>query len=94
MSQGQNISVNLEVLTSGDGTQLVERIPDAQPQKPSTWVLLNIIEADPTGIRSSNSNDNVNLNNNRDVYNLSGQRVSQNFQGILVQNGKKSLRRW
>ncbi|MBO4550677.1 MAG: hypothetical protein J5733_08090 [Bacteroidaceae bacterium] len=90
MSQGQNISVNLEVLTSGDGTQLVERIPDAQPQKPSTWVLLNIIEADPTGIRSSNPN----LNANDAIYNLSGQRVSQNFQGILVQNGKKSLRRW
>ena len=90
MSQGQNISVNLEVLTSGDGTQLVERIPDAQPQKPSTWMLLNIIEPDPTGIRSSNPN----LNANDAIYNLSGQRVSQNFQGILVQNGKKSLRRW
>ena len=90
MSQGQNISVNLEVLTSGDGTQLVERIPDAQPQKPATWVLLNIVEANSTGINDNSQR----TTDNRAIYNLSGQRVSQNFQGILVQNGTKSLRRW
>ena len=89
MSQGQTISVNLETLTSGDGAQLVERISDAQPQKPSTWVLLNIIEPNPTGIQPPNHTPNANLNSA--VYNLSGQRVSQNFQGVLVQNGKKII---
>lgn len=47
---GRSISVNLEVL-SGDGTtQLVEQIPDTSPTKPATWVLLNLMEPDPTGI--------------------------------------------
>ncbi|MBR4517040.1 MAG: exo-alpha-sialidase [Bacteroidaceae bacterium] len=47
---GEKLSVNLEIL-SGDGTQqLVESIPDASPTKPATWVLLNLLEPDPTGI--------------------------------------------
>ena len=88
MSQGQTISVNLETLTSGETAQLVERIPDTQPQKPSTWVLLKLIEAVPSGIKD---NRLLPAPVNRAVYNLSGQRVSQSFQGILVQNGRKFI---
>lgn len=72
MSQGQNISVNLETLTSGDGTQLVERIPDAQPQKPSTWVPLNIIEANSTGIKP---NGKWTMENGM-LYDISGRRLT------------------
>jgi hypothetical protein len=93
MSQGQNISVNLETLTSGDGTQLVERIPDAQPQKPSTWVPLNIIEANSTGIRP---NGKWTMENGM-LYDISGRRLTSlpmgRFRGgrVYLQNGKKFI---
>ena len=93
MSQGQNISVNLETLTSGDGTQLVERIPDAQPQKPSTWVPLNIIEANSTGIKP---NGKWTMENGM-LYDISGRRLtslpSGRFRGgrVYLQNGKKFI---
>ena len=91
---GQNVSVNLEVLT-GDGTkQLVERIPDASPLKPATWMPLNLIEPDPTGIRNLNSdvNPNLNLDDKGAIYDLQGRQWSKPF-GIAIQDGKKILRR-
>ena len=84
---GQNISVNLETLT-GDGTrQLVERIPDTSPDKPNTWVLLNLIEPDPTGIGSppvlspGKKGDGT-------AYDLSGRKVTLR-KGIVIQDGRK-----
>ena len=96
---GQNISVNLEILT-GDGTQqLVERIPDASPLKPATWVLLKLIEPDPDGIRDINLNDNLNLNDDLNldagpsVYDLQGRRVvNRKASGpIIIENKRKNI---
>lgn len=91
---GQNISVNLEVLTSDDEQQLIERIPDTSPLKPATWMLLNLIEPDPT--RINNVKDNPNLNDNLnligDIYDLQGQRWSKPY-GIAIRGGKKIVLR-
>ena len=78
---GSNLSVNLEILT-GDGTQqLVERIPDASPTKPATWMPLKLIEADATGIGGI---ENENLIINNDVYDLQGRKVEHPQKGIYI----------
>lgn len=75
---GQNLSVNLEILT-GDGTQqLIESIPDASPTKPATWMPLKLIEADPSGIGSIKKEDPPTPfmgRNEGAVYDLSGRKV-------------------
>lgn len=91
---GEDLSVNLEI-TTGDGTsQVVERIPDSSPTKPSTWILLNLIESDATGIegvqefkglRSSRSSSSL--------YNLLGQQTPTSYHGIYIENGKKIIRK-
>ena len=85
---GENISVNMEIVM-GDGTQQqVERIPDANPLKPATWVPLKLIEPDPTGINDAmRLNDKGQMINDKDeavngkwsngkCYDLSGRRIS------------------
>ena len=84
----QSISVNLETL-SGDGTaQLVEGISDASNTKPATWVPLHLIGSDPTGMSSPIENMQEGA-----AYNLAGQQVAQGYQGIIIKDGKKTLRR-
>ncbi len=101
---GQNLSVNLEILT-GDGTQqLIERIPDASPTKPATWMPLKLIEADATGIGGI-ENEELRMKNEEsytDIYDLQGRKVisakanssslilnSSLKRGIFIQDGKK-----
>ena len=98
---GQNLSVNLEVMTGDGNQQLVERIPDASPLKPATWILLNLIEPDPTAIKRQTSDHRQQTTGN--IYDLSGRllcaeansssltRHSSLKNGIFVKNGKKSL---
>lgn len=98
---GQNLSVNLEILT-GDGTQqLVERIPDASPTKPATWMPLKLIEPDATGInevKSEATSTSFGGKNKGAAYDLQGrnlptealhQRGSRQGVHIFIQNGKK-----
>lgn len=85
---GQNPSVNLEILTSNSTQQIVERIPDASPLKPATWVTLKLIEPDPDGIKDINGNGNLDLNTTPSVYDLQGRKCSI-ARGIYIQNGKK-----
>lgn len=99
---GQNFSINLEILTGNDTQQLVERIPDASPLKPATWVLLKLIEPDPDGIKKINNNlndnlnDNLNVNGNTDpsVFDLQGRMITppkggRGIQTVYIQSGKK-----
>ena len=90
---GQNLSVNLEVLTGDGEQQLVERISDATPTKPATWMPLHLIDPDPTGIVPNGqwTIENGQSSMFNGPFSLSGQRVSQNFRGILVQRGKKII---
>ena len=86
---GGNLSVNLEVL-SGDGTQqLVERIPDASPLQPATWVPLQLIASDPTPLPTLRTETGP-----RTTYDLQGRPVPATgmSHGIFVTNGKKTLR--
>lgn len=46
------ISVNFEIINAGGEAQTIESIPDAAPLKPATWMLLKLIEPDPTGIKA------------------------------------------
>lgn len=84
---GQSISVNLEVLT-GDGTQqLTERIPDASPTKPATWVPLKLIEpADPSKISTPLP---ASSDRKETVYDLSGRKATEWFHGIFIRDGRK-----
>lgn len=43
------------------------------------------------GITNVNLNDNVNMNANAPIFNLAGQRVSKNYKGVVIVNGKKYL---
>jgi len=92
----QHISVNLETLT-GDGTaQLVEGIADASNTKPATWVPLCLIKSqDQTSIAAPHSSQA-----DRKPYNLAGIQIVNGKwsngelpRGIVIQNGKKTLRR-
>ena len=89
---GQNIVVNLEVLT-GDGTsQVVESIPDAAPLKPATWVLLNLIEPDPTGIESPSASTHAIKNLDGASYDLLGRQIANDkSRSIAIRNGKKVI---
>ena len=85
---GGNLSVNLEIVT-GDGTQqIVERIPDALPTKPATWVLLKLIEPDPDGLLLTPRGDQQptarGTAGGGSVYNLSGQKALPGYHGIVI----------
>ena len=45
----------------------------------------------PTGIENVVNDNNVKADPNAPVYNISGQRVSKDAKGILIQNGKKFM---
>ena len=100
MPVGQNLSVNLEIIT-GDGTQqLVERIPDASPLKPATWVPLKLIEPGQTGINEI-KNGEIRMKNEGAIYDLNGHRINGQFsmvngqapKSIYIQDGKKFARK-
>ena len=93
---GQDISVNLEILTSDSTQQIIERIPDASPLKPATWMPLNLIEPeDPSRITSPT----IAPDGEEMLYDISGRRLTCLSSGriregrILVKNGKKTLHR-
>lgn len=84
----KKLGINLETIT-GDGTQqFVERIPDALPAKPATWVPLYLMappidDAISPVISQPNSTDAT--------YDLLGRKVenTKEFQGICIRGGKK-----
>ena len=84
---GQLLTCNLEI-TTGDGTaQIVERIPDALSTKPATWIPLNLIKPDPTGVSSVQTNTML-----KGAYNLAGQQVPTGYKGIIIKDGGKRLK--
>ena len=100
----EKLSVNLEVNTSADGTtQPVERIADADPEKPSTWMLLNLIPSeDTTGIDHltpfrGNTDEELSLKEDGGFFrfDLLGRPISHQqkpLQGIFIERGKKVAR--
>lgn len=85
---GQNLSVNLEVLTGDGMQQLVEQIPDALPTKPSTWMPLKLIETDADALQTRHERPRIQA-----AYDMLGRRVDYDrlFHGIFIRDGKKTL---
>jgi len=52
-----------------------------------------IDDNETTGITNLNVNDNAIINANAPMYNLAGQKVGKNYNGIVIVNGKKVLRK-
>jgi hypothetical protein len=54
-----------------------------------------IAAADPTGIEMTEwrSNSASNSQHSTASYNLNGQRVDGNYKGIVIRNGKKTVRK-
>lgn len=90
---GQNLSVNLEILT-GDGTQwLVEQIPDALGTKPATWVPLKLIEADPTSLNQPQASFERETTIGK-WFDLQGRKIgslpnTSGFGKVFIMNGRK-----
>ena len=90
---GQNLSVNLEILT-GDGTQwLIEQIPDASGTKPATWIPLKLIEADPTSLNQTYTSYERETTIGK-WYDLQGRKIESlsntgGFGSVFIKNGKK-----
>ena len=83
---GQNLSVNLEILTGGDTQQQVERIPDASPMKPATWMPLKLIEAAPDALPTVQAKPEAPA-----AYDMLGRRIddSRVSHSIFIKDGKK-----
>ena len=44
------------------------------------------------GVDNVNADDNDNLNANKGIYNLAGQKVGESYKGIVIKNGKKIIK--
>ncbi len=101
---GQKLGASLEVITGETTGRLVESIPDALPLQPATWMQLNFIVPDPTGIRGVESESYYHTpsgseSTNHICYDLSGRKVAEGKtqnrrfpRGIYVEGGRKTLR--
>ena len=84
----KKLGINLETIT-GDGTQqIVERIPDALPTKPATWIPLYLI-APP--IDDAITPVTSHPNSTDTTYDRLGRKLenTRDFQGICIRGGKK-----
>ncbi|MBQ0141663.1 MAG: hypothetical protein KBT06_02480 [Prevotellaceae bacterium] len=98
VTEDTDTPANAYVLSSvaNDGTPLFQHYVGSKLKANKVYLLLPdssikdiYFEIDETtGIY--NVNDNINVNDN---YNLSGQRVGNNFRGIIIKNGVKMLRK-
>ena len=82
------MSVNVEV-TNGDGTQTsVEKMADAKPLEPWTWMPMHLPE--DSLVTSVGRVDAGREAAPHGTYDLSGRAVANGARGILIVNGKKT----
>ena len=85
---GLTISADkVNVTWTGDKNSVEFKTPDHQVRVKKITVTL---KNDPTGI---NEVSNGAVNENAPIYNLAGQRVSKDYKGVVVQNGKKFIKK-
>lgn len=85
---GTEMSVNVEV-TNGDGTQTsVEKMADAKPLEPWTWMPMHLPE--DSLVTSVGRVDAGCEAAPHGTYDLSGRAVANGARGILIVNGKKT----
>ena len=85
---GLTISADkVNVTWTGDKNSVEFKTPDHQVHVKKITVTL---KNDPTGI---NEVSNGAVNESAPIYNLAGQRVSKDYKGVVVQNGKKFIKK-
>ena len=77
----------INVTWSGDNKSVAFETPNHQVRVKKITVTL---KSDPAGIKEVN-NDTV--NENAPIYNLAGQRVGKDYKGVVIQNGKKFIKK-
>ena len=86
--EGLTISTDkVNVTWTGDKNSVVFNTPKHQVRVKKITVTL---KNDPTGI---NEVSNGTVNENAPIYNLAGQRVGKDYKGVVVQNGKKFIKK-
>ena len=86
--EGLTVSADkINVTWTGDKNSVAFNTPKHQVRvKKITITLKN----DPTGI---NEVSNGTVNENAPIYNLAGQRVGKDYKGVVIQNGKKFIKK-
>jgi len=86
--EGLTISADkVNVTWTGDKNSVVFNTPKHQVRVKKITVTL---KNDPTGI---NEVSNGTVNENAPIYNLAGQRVGKCYKGVVIQNGKKFIKK-
>lgn len=86
--EGLTISTDkVNVTWTGDKNSVAFNTPKHQVRVKKITVTL---KNDPTGI---NEVSNGTLNANSPIYNLAGQRVGKDYKGVVIQNGKKFIKK-
>ena len=84
--EGLTISTDkVNVTWTGDKNSVVFNTPKHQVRVKKITVIL---KNDPTGI-----NEVSNSTANAPIYNLAGQRVGKDYKGVVIQNGKKFIKK-
>ena len=77
----------INVTWSGDNKLVAFETPNHQVRVKKITVTL---KSDPAGIKEVS---NGTVNENTPIYNLAGQRVGKDYKGVVVQNGKKFIKK-
>lgn len=77
----------INVTWTGDKNSVEFKTPGHQVRVKKITVTL---KNDPTGI---NEVSNGTVNDNAPIYNLAGQRVGKDYKGVVIQNGKKFIKK-
>ena len=86
--EGLTVSADkINVTWIGDKNSVEFKTPGHQVRVKKITVTL---KNDPTGI---NETSNGALNANSPIYNLAGQRVGKDYKGVVIQNGKKFIKK-
>ena len=81
-------------INAGEGRWAVLKVSGRGVESESPIIILQgnaTLDDVPTGIENVVNDNNVKADPNAPVYNISGQRVSKDAKGILIQNGKKFM---
>ena len=81
-------------INAGEGRWAVLKVSGRGVESESPIIILQgtaTLDDVPSGIENVVNDNNVKADPNAPVYNISGQRVSKDAKGILIQNGKKFM---
>ena len=86
--EGLTVSADkINVTWTGDKNSVEFKTPGHQVRVKKITVTL---KSEPAGIKEIHNSE---VNENAPIYNLAGQRVSKDYKGVVIQNGKKFVRK-